>query len=104
MYKKDAFVNRCPGCQTVLANDQVVAGRCERCDAEVIQKKHPQWFIKITDYAERLIADLDIIDRPEETKTQQKYWIGKSEGAEITFEVAGEEQTKKQYILIHGYE
>ncbi len=87
VYKKDAFVNRCPSCQTVLANDQVVDGRCERCDSEIIQKKHPQRFIKITDYAERLINDLDLVDRPEETKTQQKYWIGKSEGAEIDFAI-----------------
>lgn len=88
VYKKDAFVNRCPTCQTVLANDQVIDGRCERCDSEIIQKKHPQRFIKITDYADRLIDDLDTIDRPEETKTAQKYWIGKSQGAEIDFAVA----------------
>lgn len=87
VYKKDAFVNRCPDCQTVLANDQVVDWKCERCGTEVIQKKHPQRFIKITDYAEQLIDWLDTLDWPEETKTQQKYWIGKSEGAEIDFKV-----------------
>lgn len=87
VYRKEAFVNRCPSCQTVLANDQVVNGRCERCDTEVIQKKHMQRFIKITDYAERLINDLDTVDRPEETKTQQKYRIGRSEGAEIDFTI-----------------
>jgi leucyl-tRNA synthetase/8-oxo-dGTP pyrophosphatase MutT (NUDIX family) len=87
VYKKDAYVNRCPVDQTVLANDQVIDGRCERCNTEIIQKKHPQRFIKITEYAEKLIADLDLVDRPEETKSQQKYWIGKSEWAEIDFVV-----------------
>lgn len=72
----------------MLANDQVIDGKCERCDSEVSQKKHPQWFIKITDYADKLIDGLDTIDRPEETKTAQKYWIGKSEGAEIDFRIA----------------
>ena len=79
VYRAEKFVNRCPSCQTVLANDQVVDGLCERCKSEIIQKKHPQWFIKITDYADRLIADLDTIDRPEETKLAQKNWIGRSE-------------------------
>ncbi len=92
VYRKEAFVNRCPQDQTVLANDQVVDGKCERCGTEVVQKKHMQRFIKITDYAERLINDLDTVDWPEETKTQQKYWIGKSEGAEIDFAV--DEATK----------
>ena len=87
VYRKEAFVNRCPQDQTVLANDQVVDGKCERCGTEVTQKKHMQRFIKITDYAEKLINDLDTVDRPEETKTQQKYRIGKSEGAEIDFKV-----------------
>jgi leucyl-tRNA synthetase len=72
---------------TVLANDQVVEGACERCKSEITQKKHPQWFIKITDYADRLIEDLETIDRPEETKTAQKNRIGKSVGAEIDFMV-----------------
>jgi leucyl-tRNA synthetase len=87
VYRDVLRVNRCPDCQTVLANDQVVDGKCERCKHEIIQKKMPQWFIKITDYADRLIADLDIIDRPEETKIAQRNWIGRSEGAEIDFEV-----------------
>jgi leucyl-tRNA synthetase len=88
VYRDELWVNRCPDCQTVLANDQVVEGKCERCKHEIIQKKMPQWFIKITDYADRLIADLDTIDRPQETKTAQKNWIGRSEGAEIDFHVA----------------
>jgi leucyl-tRNA synthetase len=61
-----------------LANDQVVEGACERCKSDIIQKKMPQWFIKITDYADRLIEDLDLIDWPQETKIAQKNWIGKS--------------------------
>jgi leucyl-tRNA synthetase len=72
---------------TVLANDQVVEGKCERCKSEITQKKHPQWFIKITAYADRLIQDLDLVDRPEETKTAQKNWIGRSEWTEIDFVV-----------------
>lgn len=87
VYKDTLWVNRCPWCQTVLANDQVVEGKCERCKSEITQKKHPQWFIKITDYADRLLEDLDTIDRPEETKTAQRNWIGRSEGAEIDFVV-----------------
>lgn len=79
VYRDEKFVNRCPDCQTVLANDQVVDGKCERCKSETFQKKHMQWFIKITDYADRLIEDLDSLDRPEETKTTQRNWIGRSE-------------------------
>lgn len=79
VYRDEKFVNRCPVDQTVLANDQVVDGCCERCKSEIIQKQHMQWFIKITDYADRLISDLDLIDRPEETKITQKNWIGRSE-------------------------
>lgn len=86
-YKKDGLVNRCNGCQTVLANDQVVDGKCERCETVIIQKKHPQWYIKTTALADELIDDLDDIDRPEETKTIQKNWIGRSFGAEIDFGV-----------------
>ncbi len=100
VYKKDAYVNRCPSCQTVLANDQVVEGKCERCGKEVIQKKHPQWFIKITDYAEKLIDGLDSIDWPEETKIQQKYWIGKSVGAEIDFALHGQEKNIIEKITV----
>jgi leucyl-tRNA synthetase len=85
VYRDTLRVNRCPECQTVLANDQVVEGTCERCKSEIIQKKHPQWFIKITDYAEKLLNDLDLVDRPEETKTGQRNWIGRSEWAEIDF-------------------
>ena len=92
VYRDVLWVNRCPDCQTVLANDQVVNGKCERCKDEVTQKKMPQWFIKITDYADRLIEDLDTIDRPEETKTAQRNWIGRSEWAEIDFTIEGTEK------------
>ncbi len=100
VYRKDALVNRCPTDQTVIANDQVVDGKCERCGSEIIQKKHPQWFIKITDYADRLISDLDLVDRPEETKTMQKNWIGKSEGAEIQFNIANVQNIQKDQTKI----
>lgn len=92
-YKKDAPVNWCPNCQTVLANEQVVDGKCERCDTEVIQKQMEQWFFKITEYAEKLYKDLDKVDWPESTKIQQRNWIGRSEGAEITFDVKFKDNT-----------
>ena len=79
-YKKEAPVNWCPKDQTVLANEQVVNGKCERCDSEVIQKNMSQWFFKITDYADRLIEDLDKVDWPESTKINQRNWIGRSDG------------------------
>src|SRR5690606_7931149 len=81
-YKKTAPVNWCPKDQTVLANEQVIDGRCERCDSIVAQKDMEQWFFKITDFAERLDKDLDKVDWPESTKAQQRNWIGKSVGAE----------------------
>jgi leucyl-tRNA synthetase len=86
-YKKVAPVNWCPKDQTVLANEQVIDGKCERCDTEVIQKDMAQWFFKITDFAERLVKDLDKVDWPESTKTVQKHWIGKSVGSNIKFGV-----------------
>jgi leucyl-tRNA synthetase/8-oxo-dGTP pyrophosphatase MutT (NUDIX family) len=87
VYRKDWLVNWCNGCQTVLANDQVVDGRCERCETEIIQKKHPQWYIKITDYADQLL-DYSDCDRPEETKIHQTNWIGKSTWCEADFAIA----------------
>ena len=86
-YKAKAPVNWCPSCQTVLANEQVVEGKCERCSSEVIQKEMDQWFFKITAYADRLLEDLDKIDWPESTKEGQRNWIGRSEGAIIKFEI-----------------
>ncbi len=84
-YRKEAAVNWCPNDQTVLANEQVVEGRCERCGAEVEARQLTQWFLRITDYAERLLRDLDTIEWPEHVKTMQRNWIGRSEGAEVTF-------------------
>ena len=84
-YKKEAPVNWCDSCKTVLANEQVINGTCERCGTEVVKKKLSQWFFKITDYAEELLEDLKDLDWPESTKKIQTNWIGKSEGAEIVF-------------------
>lgn len=87
-YKSKAPVNWCPSCNTVLANEQVVDGCCERCGTEVTKKKLSQWFFKITDYAEELLNKLDDLDWPEKTKAMQRHWIGKSVGAEVTFKIA----------------
>ncbi len=86
-YQKESPVNWCPHCKTVLANEQVINGHCERCETEVVQKNLKQWFFKITDYAERLIKDLDKVDWPEASKIKQKNWIGKSEGVEFDLQV-----------------
>ncbi len=96
-YKKEAYANWCPECQTVLANEQVVAGRCERCDSLVEQKKLKQWFFKITDFAEELIERLDRLDWPQSSKEMQRNWIGRSEGAEIEFEVVGHKEKIKVF-------
>ncbi|MEB5834967.1 leucine--tRNA ligase [Pantoea dispersa] len=89
VYKKTSAVNWCPNDQTVLANEQVIDGCCWRCDTKVERKEIPQWFVKITDYAEELLNDLDKLeDWPEQVKTMQRNWIGRSEGVEITFDVA----------------
>jgi leucyl-tRNA synthetase len=86
VYRKEAAVKWCPKDQTVLANEQVDAeGRCERCGAIVEVRQLEQWFFRITDYAERLLSDLDAIEWPEHVKTMQRNWIGRSEGAEVTF-------------------
>lgn len=92
-YRKNAPVNWCPSCNTVLANEQVIEGHCERCDSEVTKKNLTQWFLKITDYADELLEKLDDLDWPEKTKAMQKHWIGKSTGAEVTFKVADSDIT-----------
>lgn len=86
-YRKKAPVNWCPSCNTVLANEQVVDGACERCSSEVIKKDLTQWFFKITDYADELLDKIDDLDWPEKTKSMQKHWIGRSYGAQVTFKV-----------------
>ena len=86
-YKKRAAVNWCPNDKTVLANEQVIAGECERCGAKVEQRFLEQWFFRITDYASRLLANLDWLDWSESTKQAQRNWLGKSEGAELIFRV-----------------
>ena len=90
-YRKDSAVNWCPGCQTVLANEQVVAGLCERCDTAVTKKKLNQWYFKITDYADRLLDDMAQLEGqwPDKVLTMQRNWIGRSQGANVTFSIEG---------------
>ncbi|SFR08304.1 leucine--tRNA ligase [Desulfoscipio geothermicus] len=93
-YKKKAAVNWCPSCATVLANEQVKEGICERCASDVEKRELEQWFFKITDYADRLLADLDKLQGwPDKVKIMQENWIGRSEGAEITFTIDGFDET-----------
>lgn len=97
-YKKLASVNWCPKDQTVLANEQVIDGKCERCDSQVIQKDMEQWFFKITDYADRLHFDLEKVDWPQGTKLQQRNWIGRSEGTTLSFKMIG--STKESSVQV----
>ncbi len=87
-YKQEMPINWCLGCKVGLANEEVVNGVCERCGSEVVQRNKSQWMLKITEYAQRLIDDLDDIDFLDKIKTQQKNWIGRSEGAEVTFKLS----------------
>ena len=96
-YKKKAPVNWCTSCQTVLANEQVVDGKCERCENEVIQKDLEQWFFKVTDYAEELLSRIEDLDWLEALKATQRNWIGKSEGAEIEFSILNSEASIKVF-------
>ena len=98
-YRKDSAVNWCPDCQTVLANEQVVAGLCERCDSAVTKKKLNQWYLKITDYADRLLDDMDQLEGkwPEKVLQMQRNWIGRSTGAQVDFAVDGLAQTITVY-------
>lgn len=90
-YRKASAVNWCPSCQTVLANEQVVAGLCERCDSVVTKKKLTQWYFKITEYADRLLDDMSALEGnwPEKVLQMQRNWIGRSQGAEVTFDIEG---------------
>lgn len=92
-YKKKSFVNWCPSCQTVLANEQVVNGKCERCKSEVGKRDLEQWFFSITKYADRLLKDIDKLGGwPDKVKSMQTNWIGKSEGAELKFRLDGSDE------------
>jgi len=97
-YRKQAPINWCTGCKASLADEEVVDGRCERCGSEVVKKMLTQWFFKITDYADRLLEDLDLLDWPERVKTMQKNWIGRSYGTEFSMEVfyAGKRKLKAE--------
>jgi leucyl-tRNA synthetase len=97
-YKKKAAVNWCSSCKTVLANEQVIDGCCERCDTKVVERDLKQWFFKITDYAQRLLDDIALLERwPERVKTMQVNWIGRSSGVNIDFPVDGENITLTCY-------
>ncbi|MDD3766023.1 MAG: leucine--tRNA ligase [Eubacteriales bacterium] len=91
-YKTRMPINFCTGCKVGLANEEVVGGTCERCGSEVVQKERSQWMLKITEYAQRLIDDLDDLDFIEKVKVQQKNWIGRSEGAEVRFKIKDTDQ------------
>ncbi len=91
-YKATMPINFCTGCKVGLANEEVVNGVCERCGSPVVQKEKSQWMLKITEYAQRLIDDLDDVDFLDKIKAQQKNWIGRSEGAEVTFKIANHSQ------------
>jgi leucyl-tRNA synthetase len=96
-YRKKVLANWCPKCNSVLANEQAEGGKCWRCEGKVEQREVEQWLLKITDYADRLIEDLEILDWPERTKTVQKNWIGRSEGAEIEFSIEDSELSIKVF-------
>ncbi len=105
-YEKQMPINWCPSCKTGLANEEVVDGKCERCHSEVTKKNLRQWMLKITAYAERLLADLDKLDWPEKVKKMQTDWIGKSYGAEVDFQVDGRDEAITVYTTrpdtLHG--
>ena len=98
-YRKDSPVNWCPSCQTVLANEQVVGGMCERCDNQVTKKKLNQWYFKITDYADRLLDDMSQLEGqwPDKVLLMQRNWIGRSQGAEVTFDIDGMDKSVVVY-------
>jgi leucyl-tRNA synthetase len=101
-YKKKSAVNWCPNDKTVLANEQVIAGACERCGALVEQRLLEQWFFRISDYAARLLANLDRLDWSESTKSAQRNWIGRSEGAELVFPISGGDSTAGGFVHRDG--
>ncbi len=101
-YRKKQAVNWCPSCKTVLADEQVINGKCERCGTEVVKKDLEQWFFRITKYADRLLSELKGLDWSERVKIAQENWIGKSEGAEINFSIKNSESKIKRFVLLHG--
>jgi len=105
-YEKEMPLNWCPSCKAVLANEEVVDGKCERCHSEVTKKNLRQWMLKITAYADRLLDDLDTLDWPEKVKKMQTEWIGRSTGAEVDFKVDGREDVLTVYTTrpdtLHG--
>ena len=105
-YEKEMPINWCPSCKTGLANEEVVNGKCERCGEDVTKKNLKQWMLKITKYADRLLADLDKLDWPEKVKKMQSDWIGKSYGAEVDFQIDGREEKITVYTTrpdtLHG--
>ena len=96
-YKNEMAINFCTSCRVGLSNEEVVNGKCERCGGEVVKKIKKQWMLKITEYADRLEKDLDDLDYIERVKIQQKNWIGRSEGAEVDFKIAGGEDKLRVY-------
>lgn len=96
-YKSEMPINWCTSCKVGLANEEVVNGVCERCGAEVVRKVKSQWMLKITEYADKLIKDLDVVDYVERVKVSQKNWIGKSEGAEVDFSIKNKEEKLRIY-------
>ncbi len=98
-YKSQATINWCPSCKTGLANEEVVDGKCERCGTEAEKKEKDQWMLAITKYADRLYDDLETVDYLEKIKIQQRNWIGRSEGAEISFPL----KAKEKYVILHGW-
>ena len=101
-YQKEMPINFCPSCQTGLANEEVVGGVCERCNSIVEKKNLKQWMLRITKYADRLLESLDTLDWPEKVIKMQEAWIGRSEGAEVTFALADQEQTITVYTTRLG--
>lgn len=98
-YKKPGMVNWCPSCQTVLANEQVVSGECERCGSKVVQKSLEQWYFRITDYKDELIEGLDKVDWPKPTEDQQVNWIGRSEGHHVKFKIQNDKFQKETEVF-----
>ncbi len=96
-YKSEMPINWCTSCQVGLANEEVVGGVCERCGGEVVRKVKSQWMLKITEYADKLIDDLDLVDYISKVKTSQKNWIGRSEGAEVDFKLEGRDECLRVY-------